>query len=220
MMPKRVDIDSQRRRLAQAAVAVIHQGGLEGARLRDVARAADVTTGAVMHYFDDKDAVLEAALEEVVRRTLERMEGTVPPESRADPEAFIRRVGRYLPLRDESRAEWRVWLAFWGRAMSEERLRAVHRKYYGEIIDRLVERLRGLRTSPPAPSLAQLRRCADAVLAAIDGVGSRATLEPEGWPARRQRETLGALLRPLLGEFIRGADLAATPGQARRKETR
>lgn len=210
-MPKRVDIDSQRRRLAQAAVAVIHQGGLEGARLRDVARAADLTTGAVMHYFDGKEAVLEAALEEVVRRTLERMEGPVPAASRTDLDLFLRRLARYLPLREDSRQEWRVWLAFWGRAMSDGRLRAVHRKYYGEIIDRLIEPIRALKAAAPAPSTVALRRCADAVLAAIDGVGSRATLEPELWPARRQRETLAALLRPMLMDFIRKSDFADTP---------
>lgn len=197
-MPKQVDIAAQRRRLTEAAIAVIQQAGIEGARLRDVARAGGVTTGAVMHYFDGKDAVLEAALEEVVRRTLERMEGVVPAESRTDPELFLRRLGRYLPLREDSRAEWRVWVAFWGRAMADERLRGIHRRYYAEIIERLVEPLGALRTAPPAPPRRELRRCADAVLAAVDGVGTRATLEPELWPARRQCDTLAVLLRPLL----------------------
>lgn len=212
-MPRLVDIDAQRRRLTEAAIAVIERSGLEGARLRDVARAAGVTTGAVMHYFDGKDAVLEAALEEVVRRTLERMEGPVAPESRTDIDLFIRRLGRYLPLREDSRQEWRVWLAFWGRAMSDERLRAIHRAYYARIIDRLVEPLRALRPTPPAPSLRELRHCADAVLAAIDGVGARATLEPEVWPARRQREALAALLRPLLEAFTGRVGRQAVPGK-------
>jgi TetR/AcrR family transcriptional repressor of bet genes len=44
----------------------------------------------------------------------------------------------------------------------------------------------------------QANRLADAVVAAVDGVGARATLEPEHWPASRQRETLATLLKPLL----------------------
>src|SRR5438045_616199 len=74
VMPKQVDAAAQRRAIAGAAIAVIDGAGLDGARLRDVARAANVTTGAVTHYFDDKDAVLEAALEEVVRRILAKQD--------------------------------------------------------------------------------------------------------------------------------------------------
>ncbi|MFN9711886.1 MAG: TetR/AcrR family transcriptional regulator, partial [Alphaproteobacteria bacterium] len=70
-MPKQVDAESQRLSIAEAAIRVIGDGGLENARLRDVARSAGVTTGAVTHYFDGKDAVLLAALDEMVRRILE-----------------------------------------------------------------------------------------------------------------------------------------------------
>lgn len=188
--------------ISNAAIAVINETGIEGTRLRDVARAADVTTGAVMHYFDDKDAVLEAALEEIVRRTLERMEVGHGPRL-LDATAFIERVCRHLPVEAESREEWRVWLAFWGRAISHERLRAVHRRHYGAIVDRLMVTLRSLPAVAARHSRRELRGCADAVIAAIDGVGTRATLEPELWPPRRQRETLVQLLRPMLAAFTR-----------------
>lgn len=75
VMPKIVDIDTQRRIIADATIGVINQNGLDQTKLRDVARAGNMTTGTVTHYFADKDAVLEAALEEVVRRTLERIDG-------------------------------------------------------------------------------------------------------------------------------------------------
>jgi TetR/AcrR family transcriptional repressor of bet genes len=179
-MPKLVDVDAQRRAIAGAAIDVINDVGLDAARLRDVARAANVTTGAVTHYFDSKEAVLEAALEEVVRRILARQDRAKGP---IDAKAFIRQACSYLPLDDESRREWRVWFAFWGRAIADERLRALHRRYYEEIVSRVPTRS---------------RRRADAIIAAIDGVGMRATLEPEQWPPRRQRETLAILLEPLL----------------------
>lgn len=217
-MPKRVDIAAQRRMITNAAIAVITKTGLDGARLRDVARAADVTTGAVMHYFDGKDAVLEAALEEIVRRTLERMKIPSDPNTRGDVSAFIGRVCSYLPTHDDSREEWRVWLAFWGRAIADERLRSVHRRYYSEIIDQLIEPLQLLRVAPPKISRQQLRKCADALLAAIDGVGTRATLEPELWPPKRQRETLEKLLQPMLAGFADGTDGARVPRKKRKKE--
>ncbi len=200
-MPKRVDVVAQRRMISNAALEVINQVGLDRARLRDVAIEASVTTGAVMHYFDGKDAVVEAALEEIVRRTLERMDQATPPEEAAmDVASFVKRVAAYLPLDEKRHAEWRVWLAFWGRAIADERLRDVHRGYYDAIIDRLTVRLRVFRGDATA-SEGSVRRCANALVAAVDGIGTRATLEPERWPAERQRDTLETLLRPMLEAF-------------------
>lgn len=187
-MPKQVDILAQRQTIASAAVTVIGSAGLDGARLRDVARMANVTTGAVTHYFDSKDAVLEAALDEVVRRLLDKQAQTGALDGNV-----IDRVCAFLPLNAETREEWRVWLAFWGRAIVNERLRAIHRDYYATIVRRLAAALdaEGRLGGGRAEALA------DAIVAAVDGVGTRATLEPETWPPERQRETLRLLLAPL-----------------------
>ncbi len=201
VMPKRVDVTAQRRTIAAAAIAVIDRAGLDGARLRDVARAARVTTGAVTHYFDGKDAVLEAALEEVVRRILDKQDRGRTRPGRLTVRAFVEQAATYLPLDADGLQEWRVWFAFWGRAIADTRLRALHRGYYEEITARVIQVLPAIR---PAPRR-ELRQLADAVIAAIDGVGTRATLEPERWPPKRQRETLATLLLPLLEGFAKGA---------------
>lgn len=197
-MPKKVDIAVQRRMIADATIGVINQSGLDRTGLRDVARAGNMTTGTVTHYFADKDAVLEAALEEIVRRTLERIDGGSAPANGGNITAFVKRVCCYLPIDDTSQKEWRVWLAFWGRAITDERLRAVHRNYYQAFVDRLAGHLQPLVATTPKQ---KIRNCADAVIAALDGVGTRATLEPDEWPPKRQRETLTSLLMPMLTEF-------------------
>lgn len=191
-MPKQVDADAQRLSIAEAAIRVIGDGGLENARLRDVARSAGVTTGAVTHYFDGKDEVLLAALDEIVRRILEQQ--TTLPTGMPPGEAVFEMACDILPLDEPSRTEWRVWLAFWGGAMGDERLRARHRAYYVRIVGQLAEGFCNMGGLSPE----QANHLADAVVAAVDGVGARATLEPEHWPASRQRETLATLLKPLL----------------------
>lgn len=212
-MPKKVDIEAQRHRIADAAIEVIGRNGLSGARLRDVAQAADVTTGAVAHYFDDKDAVLAAALQRIVDEMQARMAKPGPAPSAGDLSAFIRRTALYLPLDEKTRGEWRVWLAFWGRAASDAGMRAAHRRHYRSIVGRLAEFLASLH---PAAEAQAIEQTVDAMIAAIDGVGTRATLEPEAWPADRQEETLEKLVSPLLREFLATSQDRDAPARAGR----
>lgn len=182
-MPKIVDHEERRRAIASAAVDAIAAHGLEGVKLADISRAAGVSTGAVGHYFEDKDAVLAAALEEVCTRLFIEM-------GKAEGRFTVQGIGDCLPICDENRKEWRVWLAYWGRAPFSERLREIHRQHYLDIEQALIEEM-GAAFDDPA-------QIAGAVIAALDGIGTRATLEPEAWPEARQRAVLSALLTPLL----------------------
>jgi TetR/AcrR family transcriptional repressor of bet genes len=188
-MPKIVDHEERRRAIASAAVDTIAEHGLEGARLADIARTAGVTTGAIAHFFPDKDAVLAAALEEVCTRLMLHIG---PPEGLPSFEDFA----EALPLCDKSRGEWRVWLAYWGRAPYSEKLRQIHTQYYLDIETALADQLAQLTDAP--------RDLAAAIIAAIDGIGTRATLEPECWPPERQR----ALLKMMLGSLLENLQLS------------
>lgn len=195
-MPKRVDHLAQRRSIAEAAIRVIDQVGLEGARLRDVAQAGQVTTGAVTHYFGSKDEVLEAAMAEVVRRILGRQADQAM--GREPIEGLIEGACAFLPLDEERLRDWRVWFAFWGRAAVDPRYRALHRGYYADITASLTRSLNQLRAGGRLAHDGPAEALADAIVAAVDGVGVRATHEPGDWPAERQAATLRLLLEPLL----------------------
>jgi TetR/AcrR family transcriptional repressor of bet genes len=182
-MPKLADRPERRQSFAQAAVEAIGTLGIDAVRLRDIAQAADATTGAITHYFDGKDAVLEAALDAMMQRLLQRAAAAPLP---ADPGEAAAAVARTLPIDAESARDWRVWVAFWGRAAFSEPLRASHGAHYARLVELLVVHA-GL--SPDA---------ADALIAAVDGVGTRATLEPGHWPPERQARTLALLIEPLL----------------------
>lgn len=54
--------DSTRQRLLQAATEVFLEKGFEGTRVAEVARRAGLTTGAIYGNFDNKAALLTAAL--------------------------------------------------------------------------------------------------------------------------------------------------------------
>ncbi|MEC7290412.1 MAG: TetR family transcriptional regulator C-terminal domain-containing protein [Pseudomonadota bacterium] len=125
-MPKIVDHEERRRAIAAAAVDAIAANGLNGVKLTDIGRMAGVTTGSIAHYFADKDAVLAAALEEVCTRLFIQIgEPDNPPN--------VAEIASVLPVNDEKRKEWKVWLAYWGRATHSEALSQIHRQFYAEI---------------------------------------------------------------------------------------
>ena len=179
-------------------------------KLSQIARLADVTTGAVTHYFDDKDDILLAALEMVCERLFGKIQtcafgnrnhdddddddDDADHDDRGggdhDDDQPLVRMFDVLPITLQSMAEWKVWLAFWGRAACVPRLASVHRDYYRRFEDGMLAELGG------DPGRARLR--AAAIIAAIDGVGTRATLEPDDWPPERQRQLLAMLITPLL----------------------
>jgi TetR/AcrR family transcriptional regulator, transcriptional repressor of bet genes len=196
-MPKRVDHVQRRADIAEAAVAMIAAHGLEDVKLSQIARAAGCTTGAVTHYFETKDDVLLAALEHVCAKLFEHTEDI-------DPGDAMGALAELLPVDAETRAEWKVWLAFWGRAAFVPRLARVHQNYYRAIEDGLAAIIGGTGED------AQLT--AAAIIAAVDGIGTRVCLEPELWPPDRQRALLERLVTPLLS--TKGYQDARTPAFA------
>ena len=246
VMPKIVDPIAQRKMITTAAIAVIDTKGIDGAKLRDVARAAHVTTGTIMHYFDSKQAMLAAVFDDIVGRTVERMQQSRVKASSATITGFINEAIYQLPINDANRVEWRVWLAFCGAAIADPELLKIHRRHYRKIVSRVMIYLHRLRTGGaangnegnapdndtplrfslrdstiavlavpvrPMPGKTvkltyprQVHRCAEAVVAALEGIGTRATLDPERWPLWCQAEALVEMLTPMLNNFIQESE--------------
>jgi len=59
--------ETMRARLAAAAYETVADGGLKALRLRNVANAAGVSQGALLHHFPDKNAVILAAIEQALQ---------------------------------------------------------------------------------------------------------------------------------------------------------
>lgn len=236
VMPKIVDPIAQRKMIAAAAIATIDAKGIDGAKLRDVARAANVTTGTIMHYFAGKQEMLGCVLDEIASRTIQRMEQSNVTTDAFTIHTFINEAIYQLPITDEKRAEWRVWLAFCGAAIADPELKAIHRRHYRKIVSRVMVLLQRLRAAintqrekaetrrfaideskvsvlavperlspnracqPAYPR--QVHRCAEAMVAAIEGIGSRAVLDPDRWPLWSQAEALIEVLTPLLTNYV------------------
>ena len=191
-----IDHDARRREIAEAAVIVIGTNGVDNTRLVDVARAAHVTTGSITHYFEGKNAVLLAALDHVAQRILEFLR--TPTDETFTREGLIDLICLALPTYDEGRRDWRVWLSFFGQAIGDPALARVNNAYYDEIRDKTAEMIRRQQAYGNLSTKIDPVLTADSIITAVDGLGVRASIDPDHWPAERQKQQLEAMLLPLL----------------------
>ena len=135
-MPKQVDHEQRRRHIADAVLRLVASQGLEAASLRNVAAAANVSMGAVQHYFKTKEEMLEFALARNQERLTERVQKAIadtPPTSTI--EAFRMVLLALLPLNDEGRDGARLGVAILARGAVAEKAAETVRTAYGGVTD-------------------------------------------------------------------------------------
>jgi AcrR family transcriptional regulator len=113
-MPKVVDHERRRADIATAARRVLRRDGIERLSVRNVAREAGLSPGALRHYFTRQDDLLRFALRQFVEDLRVRIAAVDFPTD--DLDAAVLLVEQVLPLDEQRREDMEVWLSFTGRA--------------------------------------------------------------------------------------------------------
>ena len=195
-MPKVVDHEERRAELGDAVWRLAAREGLEAVTVRRVAEEAGWSTGALVHYFENKEDLLLFAFRTVADRVGRRLAAATERAS-APLELARSQLLEGLPLDREREAEVRVWFAFLGLALTRPTLaraqRLTYRAWRGRVADLLSE----------AQKRGELRADVDcgaeaaALVALVDGLAIQATFEPRALSARRQTELVDAHLDTL-----------------------
>ena len=191
-MPKVVDHSERRLAFAEAAFRVISKRGLANVTVREIAREAGFTTGALVHYFKSKDQVLIQASEYsgiVVRARMQEHEAT-----RTGIAALKHVLYEALPMTPQMRGTWNVWLGFWERATHNSEVRATTELRYKEWQNRIATLIKGAQAvgelSPRIDPIA----AAQSIISLIDGIGVRVLLTGAQMSAKRQKELVDSLV--------------------------
>src|SRR5690242_1672176 len=197
-MPARAGMREAERsaQVLRAARACIVALGYERVTMRDIAETAGVSTGTVVHYFRDKESVLEAALLGKIQDTGIAFRAALAGAQTAR-ERLERLVEASVPASDEVRDDWRLWVTFWGEATRNARLRAVsdrqHQRWTRFLASILREGVAGGEFAPVDPDAT-----ATQIAALVDGLAVQATLGNPALSAARMRELCLDALRHLL----------------------
>ena len=185
-MPEKAEF--RRQQIVASALDVLAAKGIIELTFSEVASRARVSAGLIVHYFGDKDSLLEAAFRSVVRR----LNGLVSAKVRLadNPRARIEAlIEAHLGHSEFDEETARVWLSFWGQALYAPRLARVQRAHQQRMLSNLRHDLRQLVD----PS--EVSRTAETIAAMIDGVWLRAAMNAGS-------ALKSGLARDLIFEFI------------------
>jgi AcrR family transcriptional regulator len=177
-VPKVVDHEQRREELAAAVWRLASRDGLDVVTIRGVAAEAGWSTGALHHYFSDKEELLLFAFKTVADRVGRRV-----AEARAesgDPLELARALLAIgLPLDEERRDETRVWFAFLGLALTRPPLARAQRLAYDAWRRIVADALRDAREHGDIDEEVDVEREAAALVALVDGLAVQASFDPE-----------------------------------------
>lgn len=106
-----------RQRIIDSACRTIAEHGIRGATMRTISAEAGVSTGYVTHYFADKDELTAEVLTATNLRAGQR--AMAASSAVRGIEAIAAAVDAVLPVTDEQRVEWGVWVAYWSEAAGD-----------------------------------------------------------------------------------------------------
>lgn len=107
---------NQRDRILDTALRLMSEHGAKGTTMRQLAAACDLQVAAIYHYFDSKDALLSAVVEE--RRYGTRTADPFPVDSDACPEDRLRAM--FLHVWNAALQEQEIWRLVIGEGMHGE----------------------------------------------------------------------------------------------------
>lgn len=180
MTPKKVDRAARHEEILAAAVKVFARKGYAASRIEDVAQEAGIAKGSVYLYFDSREALLEAAFEDLGRRMEHILqEATTGSASAAERLGdMVRGIMHYLSReRDLSRLMVDLWSAG-GGVDSPIDMAAVYDEYRAAIIRLLEEAWEDGAHLPVDPAAH-----ASVIMGAIDGCVLQSLLDRAVNPA-------------------------------------
>jgi len=180
-MPKQVDHDARRQRIADAVCRLAARRGLEGVSLRHVAAEAGVSMGQVQHYFTTKDEMLLFAFRALSTRVERRLGMAMnalgePPTTQALLRALLVAM---VPTDADSRFEAPLWIAFLARAVVDPDLAGPVREGGAALVDFAADRLRADQDTGHVTASLDPEREAASLFALADGLMIRALLDPD-----------------------------------------
>ena len=192
-MPVFADHEERRRQVVAVASRLIAEAGLEAVTFRDVAEAADCSTAIVSHYFHNKRELLFLTYRSSIERGTERCEVALA-QADGDLKAYLAEL---MPLNAERLIEWKIWLAFWARAVADPEIAEVQRNCILRTRGNIARVMKHLTERGDLLPNLDLADAARRLLTLLIGMAVQVLFDADDWPVGRQHALVDAELGKL-----------------------
>ncbi|WUI00483.1 TetR family transcriptional regulator [Spirillospora sp. NBC_00431] len=190
-MPARGDHDARRRDVSEAVWRVLAARGFGGLTLRAVAAEMGASTGLLTHYFPNKKALVDYALDIADERTAARRVREVQAEGLPALRSALLDV---LPLTAGSAAMNRIWVSSWDGALANPERASREKSRYDHWRSRLRPHVAAAVDLGELPASSDVDGLVATVAAFTHGLVIQALFDPDRFPPVRQTELLDAFL--------------------------
>lgn len=192
-MPIPADHHARRAQVVAVALRLIAKAGLDAVTVRDVAAGAGYSTAIVSHYFRNKKELLHLTYRATIDQSTKRWE-LARTGSGGDLRTYLAEI---MPLDEERLMEWRIWLAFWAKAATDEAIAKEQRDCVTLARSRILGVINDLHDRGAIRPEVDRPLAARHLLALITGMAVEVMFDLEDWPSERQHELVDSALRPL-----------------------
>jgi AcrR family transcriptional regulator len=202
-LPKIVNHEERREFIARVSADIIADQGLEQATIREIALRTGFSKGVIEHYFDDKDHIINMALDWVNERFMIRERKLT--DGKQGLAALHARLTGALPMTKESVQEWKIRLRFWSIAAVQNDLHSLQSRRL------TLTRQRFEQDLDEAKQIGELRPEIDTTYAAnmlihfVSGVSCNAVIAPTYYNKRYMKELIDTVIddvRQLRGNSV------------------
>ncbi|MBP2239384.1 AcrR family transcriptional regulator [Sinorhizobium kostiense] len=127
-MPKIIDVEQTRLRIARAACKAIARKGISAVTMIDIANAGGVTTGMITHYFESKVEIIAAAMR-IPFLNMERKIALLLEKGETDLATLLDVA---IPTSKKSFEDILIWVNFWGMVAADSDFRKLNAKLHRE----------------------------------------------------------------------------------------
>ncbi len=198
-MARRTDPATRRRQILDAALRVFAQKGFHAARMEDIAQVAGLSKGAIYLYFENKEALIAAVLDDLYEPDLALLEALVQQRERSAQARLNEFIEHSAASSPEAPIRLAVLYEFYAMAMRPgtlgERIRSYYRRLYMLLRELLRQGHEAGEWHAPDPGAVAVT-----LLAQEEGYWVLSALLPDATPPREQWLALAhSILRGLVG---------------------
>ena len=198
-MPKIVDHEKRKIKIAEATWKVIVEEGLENATVRKIAQTANLSVGALRHYFPSQSELFAFSMELVSERVQKRIASKKYDGSPLEVITAI--ISELLPVDEDRRVEMEVWFVFSAKTLVDPRLKTLSEKNYFSMHDGFERLLNKLKKAGLLREEIHFQMEIHRLHSLVDGLGSHHLLYPEIFTYENMMETLIYHLKTLMKSF-------------------